>query len=178
MAVETDQKLRSEILNLFQYVQRLREEIGRIAQQPEGQTRFEKMSDQLDAILISTGEATHTVLESLEAISSAAEEIRVMPDPAKVEELCDRITDKSVEGMEACSFQDLTGQRISKIIHSLRFIEERVEAMMEICGREGIEALVGELPSDEEDLKDGVALHGPQVPGEAVSQDEIDKLFS
>jgi hypothetical protein len=91
MPTETDQKLRSEILNLFQYVQRLREEIGCIVQQPDGQTRFGKMSDQLDAILTSTGEATHTVLEDLEAILSTAEEMREMPDPAKVEELCDRI---------------------------------------------------------------------------------------
>ncbi len=67
---------------------------------------------------------------------------------------------------------------LSKIVRSLRFIEERVDAMMEICGREGIEALVGELPPDNEDLTDGVALQGPQLPGEAVSQDEIDKLFS
>jgi chemotaxis protein CheZ len=178
MATELDPKLRSEILNLFHYVQRLREEIGRIAQQPEGQTRFEKMSDQLDAILTSTGEATHSVLEGLEDISSTAEELRDIPDPAKVEELCDRITEKSMKGMEACSFQDLTGQRITKIVHSLRFIEERVDAMMEICGREGIEALVGELPPDNENLTDGVALQGPQLPGEAVSQDEIDKLFS
>ncbi len=50
--------------------------------------------------------------------------------------------------------------------------------MMEICGREGIEALINELPIDDEDLKDGVALQGPPLPGEAVSQDEIDKLFS
>jgi chemotaxis protein CheZ len=178
MATELDPKLRSEILNLFHYVQRLREEIGRIAQQPEGQTRFEKMSDQLDAVLTSTGEATHSVLEGLEDISSTAEELRDIPDPAKVEELCDRITEKSMKGMEACSFQDLTGQRITKIVHSLRFIEERVDAMMEICGREGIEALVGELPPDNENLTDGVALQGPQLPGEAVSQDEIDKLFS
>jgi chemotaxis protein CheZ len=178
MPADTNQKLRSEVLNLFQYVQRLREEIGRIAQQPEGQTRFEKMSDQLDAILISTGEATHTVLEDLEVISSLADELRDIPDPAKGAELCDRIVEKSLEGMAACGFQDLTGQRISKIVHSLRFIEERVDAMMEICGRQGIEALVGELPSDEEELRDGIALHGPQMPGEAVSQDEIDKLFA
>ena len=178
MPAKVDPKLRSEILNLFQYVRRLREEIGCLAQQPEGQTRFEKMSDQLDAILFSTDEATHTVLEDFETISSTAEELREISDPAKVEGLCDRITEKSMEGMEACSFQDLTGQRISKIIRSLRFIEERVDAMMEICGREGIEALINELPSDNEDLKDGVTLQGPPLPGEAVSQDEIDKLFS
>jgi chemotaxis protein CheZ len=177
MPTETDQNLRSEILNLFQYVQLLREEIGCIVQQPNGQTRFGKISDQLDAILTSTGEATHTVLEDLEAILSTAEEMRELPDPEKVEELCDRITEKSMEGMEACSFQDLTGQRISKIVRSLRFIEERVDAMMEICGREGIEDLASGLPSNDEDLKDGVALLGPQLAGEAVSQDEIDKLF-
>ena len=178
MPAEIDQKLRSEIFNLFQHIQRLREEIGRVVRQPEGQTRFEKMSDQLDAILTSTGEATHTVLGVLEAILSTAEEMREMPDPAKVEELCDRIAEKSMEGMEARSFQDITGQRISKIVRSLRFIEERVDAMTEICGREGIEALASGRPSDDEDLKDGVALQGPQLPGEAVSQDEIDKLFS
>ncbi len=49
--------------------------------------------------------------------------------------------------------------------------------MTEICGREGIEALASGLPSDDEDLKDGAALRGPLLPGEAVSQDEIDKLF-
>ncbi len=135
------------------------------------------MSDQLDAILTSTGEATHTVLEDLEAISSAAEEMRENPDPANIKELCDRIREKSMEGMEACSFQDLTGQWISKIVRSLRFIEERVDAMTEICGRKGIEALASGLPFDDEDLDDGVALHGPQLPGETVSQDEIDKLF-
>ncbi len=178
MSTATDQKLRSEILSLFKYVQRLREEIGCIVQQPNGKTRFGKMSDQLDAILTSTDEATHTVLEDLEAILSAVEEMREMPDPAKVEELCDRITEKSLEGMEACSFQDLTGQRISKIVRSLRFIEARVDAMTEICGREGIEVLASGLPSDDEDLDDGVVLKGPQLPGEAVSQDEIDKLFS
>ncbi len=178
MPTETDQKLRSEILNLFQSVQRLREEIGCIVQQPDGQTRFGKISDQLDAVLTSTGEATHTVLEDLEAISSTAEEMREIPDPAKLEELCDRITEKSTEGMEACSFQDLTGQRISKIVRSLRFIEARVDAMTEICGREGIEVLASGLPPDDEDLDDGVVLKGPQLPGEAVSQDEIDKLFS
>ncbi len=64
------------------------------------------------------------------------------------------------------------------LVSALRFIEERVDAMTEICGREGIEALASGLPSDDEDLKDGVTLQGPQLPGEAVSQEEIDKLFS
>ena len=178
MPTETDQQLRFEILNLSQYFQRLREEIGCIVQQPDGQTRFGKMSDQLDAILTSTDEATHTVLEDLEAISSTADEMRETPDPEKVAELCDRIIEKSMEGMEACCFQDLTGQRISKVVRSLRFIEERVDAMTEICGREGIETLAGGLPSDDQGLEDGIALLGPQLQGDAVSQDEIDKLFA
>ncbi len=93
MPAQTDHKLRSAILNLFQVVQRLRGEIWCIVQQSDGQTRFGKISDHLDAILTSTGEATHAVLEDLEAIVSTAEEMREMPDPAKVEELCDRIAD-------------------------------------------------------------------------------------
>lgn len=139
------------------------------------------MSDQLDAILASTDDATQTILESFEDISAAAGELSESPDPKKGQELCDRITGKAMSGMEACGFQDLTGQRVSKIILSLRFIEERVEAMMELYGRDGIEDLGGTLHTDDEDLedhKDGFALRGPQLSTEAISQEEIDKLFA
>ncbi len=176
MPADIDKSLRSEILNLVQYVQRLREEIAGIAGRRDGQTAFESMSDQLDAIVAATGDATHTILAGIESISEMASELRERPEPEKVEELCDRIGEKATQALEACGFQDITGQRVSKIVRSLRFIEERVDAMAKIWGREEIEALGAEMPPEEAG-SDGVVLEGPQLPGSTVSQQEIDKLF-
>ena len=177
MATKVDARLRSEILNLVHYVQRLREEIAAVARRQEGQTTFESMSDQLDAIVSSTGTATHTILESVEGIVEAVTELREHPEAEAIDKLCARIDEKAVEAMEACSFQDIAGQRVSKIVRSLRFNEERVEAMAELWGREEIEALSQELPVEAEEISEGERLEGPQLPGAAISQDEIDKLF-
>jgi chemotaxis protein CheZ len=79
--------------------------------------------------------------------------------------------------LEACSFQDLTGQRINKIVGSMKFVEERVNVMADLCGREEVQALTDqwELPQQ---VDDGVALDGPQRAGVGISQDEIDQLFN
>ena len=81
--------------------------------------------------------------------------------------------------MEACSFQDITGQRITKIVRSMKFVEERVDKMVKLWGRAEIENLASSLDlSSEEDERDKrLNLSGPQMPDEAISQDDIDALF-
>jgi chemotaxis protein CheZ len=174
-----DKKLQSEIYNLIHYIDRLRKEIAGIAQEKNNQTRFEGMADRLDAIMGSTAEATDTILSAMESIDAAVDKLRAHPEPKEVDALCDRIAEKSVAAMEACSFQDLTGQRVTKVIGSLRFVEERINSMSELCGRDEIESLGQEMDyAGDVDLEDdGVALEGPQRAGDAVSQADIDALF-
>lgn len=72
--------------------------------------------------------------------------------------------------MEACSFQDLTGQRMSKVVETLLTLEDRLGALA---------AVLGDNPEDEAPEETGdVLLNGPVMPGEGVDQDEIDKLFA
>lgn len=163
---------------MLHYVERLREEIAGVARRRDDQTAFDSMSDQLDAIVAATGEATDTILGAVEAIGVTVDELREQPEAEKRDELCDRIAEKTIQAMEACSFQDITGQRVSKIIRSMKFIEERVDAMADLWGRKEIEELGSRLPVEEEASADGIVLHGPQSAGEAISQDDIDKLFS
>jgi chemotaxis protein CheZ len=177
MTEVVDEKLRLEILNLFQYVQRLRQEIAGVSKRDDDQTAFDSMSEQLDAIVAATEKATNTILEAAEAMCDAAEELRGTEDAEARGKLCDRITGESSEIMQACAFQDITGQRVSKIVSSMRFVEERVSVMAEIWGREEIEELAETLPTEEK-TGDEALLHGPQLPDEAISQDEIDKLFA
>ena len=76
MSSEIDPKLRSEIINLFQYVQRLRKEIASITKRDDEQTTFQSMSDQLGAIVNATENATDTILQAMESVGGLLEEIR------------------------------------------------------------------------------------------------------
>lgn len=178
MAGHIDKQLQTEVHNLIHYIDRLRREIAGIAQGKADQTRFESMADRLDAIISSTAEATETILTAMEAIDANVAALRASSaDPATVA-LCTSITDKTTVAMEACSFQDLTGQRVSKVVGSLRFVEERVGRMADLCGRDEVARIGADLPDPDEDEDDGVPLEGPQRADAAISQDDIDRLFA
>ncbi len=175
---EMDKRLHSEVRSLIQYITRLREEIAGIAREQDDQTAFDGMADRLDAIVDSTADATDSILTAMEGIDEAVEKLRAHPEPAEIDALCDKISEKSMAAMEACSFQDLTGQRINRVVGSLKFVEQRVNSMAEICGRDEILDLGKDMEGAPEQVDGGVVLDGPQRAEDAISQDEIDNLFS
>lgn len=179
MGEMADTKLRSEVVNLFQYIQRLREEVAAMAKPGENGSAFDSMSVQLDAIVSATEDATHAILEATETIDEVAAKLRAEKDPDKIAAMSDELSQQSMAIMEACSFQDITGQRITKIVRSMKFVEERVNKMVELWGKEEIEALSETIDTtteaDERDER--LNLSGPQMAEEAISQDEIDALF-
>lgn len=177
MTDEIDQKLHLEVLNLIQYIHRLRKEIAGIAAEQDDQTAFDGMADRLDAIVESTADATDTILGAMEGVDNLVEKLRSQPDGAEIERICDQISEKTMAAVEACAFQDLTGQRISKVVGSLKFVEERVNSMANICGREEIQSIGGNGGAPVQ-MDDGIALDGPQRKGEAISQNDIDALFA
>ena len=58
----------------------------------------------------------------------------------------------------------------------MKFVEERVNSMVELLGRETIQKLSQDLPQ-EEMTEEEKRLEGPQMAGAAISQDDID-LFN
>ena len=73
---------------------------------------------------------------------------------------------------EACSFQDITGQRVTKVVKSVTNIEDRVNALIEIWGKAALEEV--EVKPDREKSVDEVLLHGPQLNGEGIIPTVID----
>ena len=70
----------------------------------------------------------------------------------------------------------MTGQRISKVVATLGFVDERITKMIDILGGEDeLQELEAEefKPQFDEDVE----LSGPQPEGHEISQDEIDSLF-
>lgn len=166
--------LQAEIVNLFYYIQRVRKEVAAISQSDEGEDRFDSMSDQLDAIVNATEEATNSIMEVVEQNSDTIAKIREVTEDQAVLALVDEIENNSNNIFEACTFQDITGQRVTKIVRSVTYVESRVNSLIEIFGKEHLQDVEIEKEEKSEDEK---LLAGPQLEGKGVTQDEIDKLF-
>lgn len=173
-----DQKLKAEVVSLVQYVRRFREEIAQLVASDGDQTRFEGMADQLDAIVGATETATNAILERMETVDTIVEKLRDTNDPKARAALCDKIGVETMQTIEACTFQDITGQRVTKIVRSMKFVEERVNTMVDLWGEEEIDRLATEFAAENKPTGDEALLQGPALDMEAsISQDEIDKLF-
>ena len=172
-ATPYDKRLKFEILNLSQYIERFRSEIARL-NKGAPDANFKNMSDHLDAIIEHTDAATHEILKNLEEISDLVGKLQEKSKDAETGALCEQAIEKATTAMEACTFQDITGQRVTKIIRSMQFVEARVVAMVELMGRDSVEREPLPAPKKGKDP----LLNGPQLPGNAISQDDIDKLFA
>lgn len=72
---------------------------------------------------------------------------------------------------EACSFQDITSQRIQKVMDTLLEIEVRLEEIVGVFG--GVS-----LPPSMEERRHTTLANGPQLPGLEMRQAEVDRLLS
>ncbi len=121
---------------------------------------------ELDAVLKETEQAANNIMDAAEAIQGAANELE--PDAAE------KITAQVMKLFEACDFQDITGQRISKVVNTLKDVDASIHALMRaLSGEVDLEVTQTEKKParPDEDL-----MNGPQL--EAPSQEDIDKLFS
>jgi chemotaxis protein CheZ len=169
--------LKRELVGLFGHLQKIRRELAALSL-PGGGDHFNSMSEQLDAIIGATETATNTIMENMEGIDTALAEARASPavaaDPA-LGQVCDQINDRVNQVFEACSFQDITGQRISKVVNSLKFVEERINAIIVTWGREELTKVVVEIQKEADPER--ALMHGPQLPGQGISQTDVDALL-
>ena len=176
--IEEAKKLRSELKEIYDAIERTKVEILTIHQSGVNGMEISRVSDELGAIVQGTEKATETILESAESIDQiAADLVAALHDENHHGLACD-IQDKVIKIFESCNFQDLTGQRISKVVSAFGFIEERVIQMMEIWG--GVESFADVEAFEREDREgDKALLNGPALDEDdnVASQDDIDALF-
>ena len=164
-----DLRVYRELDELASYIHNAREEIVALCPDDIRQEHLPAATDQLDAIVEATEEATGTILDAAEKIEAEASKHDA---PA--------ITEQVVRIFEACSFQDLTGQRIGKVVTALKHIEDRLDRMVEVFGAEVRMARKDAAPATKEPKTNDekALLNGPQLPNEANRQDEIDALLA
>jgi chemotaxis protein CheZ len=135
-----------------------------------------RMTRELDAVAESAERATQQILSAAEDIEDAANTLSASLKQEQELSLALDIQDNVLRIFEACNFQDLTGQRIAKVLTTLKFVEERVAHMIEIWG--GIDAFRSYAADAE--LHQDAFLHGPKLHDDDghVSQDDIDIMFA
>jgi chemotaxis protein CheZ len=175
---QTNLKLYAELESLGRYIAEAKSEIASLRPEEIRNHHLPTATDELEAIVGATEQATNGILEAMEILETLTGEMSP--------ELGGKITDAVTRVYEACNFQDITGQRITKVVKALQHIEQKVDGLLAVFGADLAERHQAELaaqagtedeaPSD--DAKDKKLLNGPQLPDEASTQDEIDKLLA
>jgi chemotaxis protein CheZ len=164
-----DREVYSELVEIARYITGMRREIAALGVDDLKSQRLPAAGHELDQIVRSTEEATNTIMSCAEALLGAD-----ASDPGCAE----LVQDNALRILEACAFQDLTGQRIAKVVETLQAIEARVARF---AAAVRVEDLGG--PADESEdacarRKRALLLNGPQAKGVAIEQAAVDALLA
>lgn len=139
---------------------------------------------ELETVVAQTEAAANDILAASESIETLAGAIQSETSLEAAKALAGEVAEKVTVIYMACNFQDLSGQRVRRVVDTLNFVESRIHKMIDAWG--GLQALheliEAEIQTQEEEREtEGAAalLTGP-APVNAedhVDQDAIDALF-
>ena len=166
--------LLAELEGLGRTIARAKAEIAALKVEDIRDAHIPSATDELDAIVEHTAHATNEILDCCETLEQLQTDLSG--------EAADKLQGAVTRIYEACSFQDITGQRIGKVVTALKAIEGRIESVVAAAsGMPGPNAAPAPAAAPAQDNKrtEGEKLaNGPQLPGAGVSQSEIDRLLA
>lgn len=180
--------LQKSLKDIYEEIKTARKDTGTVGGDPNA--LITEASDQLDAVLRTTEQATIEIMETIEKLQemqgAVAHIVRSLEsggvtreDRIKLQEVNDAFGNDLLQIMTTLSFQDLTGQRIKIIIDTIRKIESIVLDTYMSTGLM-IKAREEEPQKEFEELKKDAQtktgeLKGPQ---EDASQGDVDDLLA
>ncbi|GAK32871.1 hypothetical protein JCM17846_07100 [Iodidimonas nitroreducens] len=170
--METKADVGSEVRELLDFIAHARDELAFMRPKTLTDKHIVTARDELDAVVAHTEEAAGKIMDAADKMGELAGEV--------TGEHGDRLFELSTEIFEASSFQDITGQRVSKVVSVLRHIEDRLSALAEAIGDTTIHEDEEENIFNEkgEVVNEDALKHGPQLDGKGNNQDDIDALLA
>jgi chemotaxis protein CheZ len=163
---KTEATLLHELESLGRMVAAAKQEIAAMRVENVDATHLPAATDELDEVVKSTANAANEILDVCETLENL--------QPTLSREASDTLGVCVTRIYEACAFQDITGQRIGKVVNALKQIEQRVR---ETTGRyapsAALPARTGPPRTEGERL-----ANGPQSGANGSSQAEIDALLA
>jgi chemotaxis protein CheZ len=125
-------------------------------------TPMTRIAQELAAVMQASEQATQKILAAAEEIDQAAGNLSAALKGEIEQGLAQDILDRVIQIFEACNFQDLTSQRLAKVMATLAHIEDQIARALNELKR-----------------ADEASLHGPHLDGDRghVSQSDIDAMF-
>jgi chemotaxis protein CheZ len=164
-----DLKFYAELEELAAYINHAKQEIAEIKPAEINSSHIPHATNELDAVVGATEEATNKIMDVCDEISTIAAQC--------TPEFNEQLVTCTTKIFEACNFQDITGQRITKVVNTLKYIDAKIAALLSALGDEinrgSSEGATHKLQDPEKAL-----LNGPQLPQNAMDQDTIDRLLS
>ncbi len=174
---EENQGFRVAIAGMIRSLARTKREIAALRHPEADASQIDTATNELDRIVDATETATNVILESVEQMGMVGSVlVDRYGDDADMQVLAEEIRIGTEKIMEACSFQDITGQRITKVVKAIHFIEERIRAVVEEWGAETFI----DLPVETHEVRmhsEDELVHGPDSNDTGLNQDDIDALF-
>ena len=161
-----DRGLFDELTRLARFIEAAKRDIAALHPDEIRQKHLPTAADELDAIVAATADATGAILDAAEKLAGL---------DARNPGAGDQITEQVTRIFEACTFQDITGQRITKVVKTLKQIELKVTELVQAFGDAPQPATPPRTASGP--TGDAALLNGPQLPSDAASQSDIDALF-
>lgn len=170
--------MRMDVESIRQAIDNTKTELAQLKAGGGRGARFDRATDELHAVVADTEAATEDILQMAENIDGAAVSLIAELEGSQ-KAAAQAIHSYATRIFEACNFQDISGQRIRKVVDLMVFIEERVQRMSSIWGgQEEVARIVGDIATER--TGDEALLNGPALARDedVVSQDDIDSLFA
>ena len=167
------EQLATDLHEMRDAIATTKNQISDLQTSPSGSTGMHRAACELDAVSSAAERATTTILTVVEEIELSANLIRSATNKAGRADATATILDRVLVLYETCNFQDIAGQRIRKVVTTLKFVEERLDRVIAAWGDHlGRARHITEAPNES-------LLGGPSLPGDLghVSQSDVDALF-
>ena len=184
--VNTDH-LYHEIGELAKFINSAKKELQEVQGSSLADKEIPHASNQLEAIVQMTEQSTGRIMDECENLTASLETLRdnllAMEPPLDPDMLTGVDASLNDAGtsitkiFEACNFQDITGQRIQKVVKALQEIERQVLRMVVVFGLVQKEDSLDEA-TKAEFAQDRQLLEGPSLPGQGLEQDDIDDILA
>lgn len=172
-------QLREELNQISHSIAETKREIATLHHTNFSDNTEVQVADELDAVVLATEHATDGILTAAETIDANARDLSARLAGTEHEDMVLDIQEQTIKIFEACNFQDLTGQRVHKVLDTMKFIEGHIDKMITIWG--GLDNFLDISPDSlNKKTGDDALLSGPGLDDDGAirsSQNDIDSLF-
>lgn len=173
--IRLSEYLLDEVAEMFDLVQSISQEVTDVQSNVGDKSKTKR---ELFAVVDSTADATNSILEQAELLESLSKKL----SPEHKEAVTEYVT----KIYEACTFQDITGQRIRKVVIAIIAIEDRLSSILGKIQKNSklkhvVHADESTITKPKNQGVDGTddksLMQGPSLPDAAPTQEDIDNMF-